>query len=60
MRLVTVDVPQLPERIISQALQCGAQTVRELISKEKINSAYLSLQKQTLIIENNLTEMING
>ncbi len=55
MRLVTVDVPQLPERIISQALQCGAQTVRELISKEKINSAYLSLQKQTLIIENNLT-----
>ncbi len=60
MRLVTVDVPQLPERIISQALQCGAQTVWELISKEKINSAYLSLQKQTLIIENNLTEMING
>lgn len=49
---VTVAVPNLPEDKISFALLKGAKTAREFIKTGKINTAYLSLQKQILVIEN--------
>jgi len=49
---VTVKVPFLHEKEVSQALQNGAETAKALIRKNKIQSAYLSMQKQTLVIEN--------
>jgi hypothetical protein len=51
---VTVDVPKLPENKISMALDRGAKTARIFIKTGKITAAYLSLQKQTLVIDNNL------
>ena len=53
---VTVDVPALPAEQISEALKRGAQTARNFIRSGKIAAAYLSLQKQTLVVENNLKE----
>jgi len=52
MHPVTVKVPFLHEKEVSQALQNGAETAKALIRKNKIQSAYLSMQKQTLVIEN--------
>lgn len=52
MRLVTVEVPSLSEKEVSHALRSGAEIARDFIRQDKIQSAYLSLQKQTLIIEN--------
>ena len=49
---VTVHVPDLPEDKISFALEQGAKTARKFIKAEKITAAYLSLQKQRLIIDN--------
>ena len=49
---VTVHVPDLPEDKIFFALEQGAKTAREFIQAEKITAAYLSLQKQRLIIDN--------
>ena len=49
---VTVKVPLLHEKEVSQALQNGAESAKALIRKNKIQSAYLSMQKQTLVIEN--------
>ena len=51
---VTVDVPPLPFDQISEALKRGAQTAGNFIRTGKIEAAYLSLQKQTLVVENNL------
>ena len=51
---VTVDVPPLPVDQISEALKRGAQTAGNFIRTGKIEAAYLSLQKQTLVVENNL------
>ena len=53
---VTVDVPPLPVDQISEALKRGAQTAGNFIRTGKIEAAYLSLQKQTLVVENNLKE----
>ena len=53
---VTVDVPALPAAQISVALKRGAQTAGNFIRSGKIAAAYLSLQKQTLVVENNLKE----
>ena len=49
---VTVHVPDLPEDKIFLALEQGAETARKFIKAEKITAAYLSLQKQRLIIDN--------
>jgi len=49
---VTVNVPFLPEKEVSQALQNGAESAKTFIRKNKIQSAYLSMQEQTLVIEN--------
>ena len=56
---VTVDVPPLPVDQISEALKRGAQTARNFIRTGKIEAAYLSLQKQTLVVENNLKKESN-
>ena len=52
MHPVTVKVPLLPEKEVSRALRNGAEYAKDLIRKDKIQSAYLSMQKQTLVIEN--------
>jgi ApbE superfamily uncharacterized protein (UPF0280 family) len=49
---VTVHVPDLPEDKIFLALEQGAKTARRFIKAEKITAAYLSLQKQRIIIDN--------
>ncbi len=49
---VTVKVHFLPEKEVSQALQNGAESAKALIRKNKIHSAYFSMQEQTLVIEN--------
>ena len=59
MLLVTVDVPPLPVDQISEALKRGAQTAGNFIRTGKIEAAYLSLQKQTLVVENNLKKESN-
>jgi len=51
---VTVAVPDLAEDKISMALEQGAKTARKFIKAGKITAAYLSLQKQTLVIDNQL------
>ena len=56
---VTVDVPKLPESLATKALKRGAKTARNLIRTGKIEAAYLSLQKQTLVVENNLKKESN-
>ena len=56
---VTVDVPTLPVDQISEALKRGAQTAGNFIRTGKIEAAYLSLQKQTLVVENNLKKESN-
>ncbi len=56
---VTVDVPPLPVDQISEALNRGAQTAGNFIRTGKIEAAYLSLQKQTLVVENNLKKESN-
>jgi len=56
---VTVDVPPLPVEQISEALKRGAQTAGNFIRTGKIEAAYLSLQKQTLVVENNLKKESN-
>jgi len=56
---VTVDVPPLPVDQISEALKRGAQTTGNFIRTGKIEAAYLSLQKQTLVVENNLKKESN-
>ena len=56
---VTVDVPPLPFDQISEALKRGAQTAGNFIQTGKIEAAYLSLQKQTLVVENNLKKESN-
>ena len=56
---VTVDVPPLPIDKISEALKRGAQTAGNFIRTGKIEAAYLSLQKQTLVVENNLKKESN-
>ena len=56
---VTVDVPPLPVDKISEALKRGAQTAGNIIRTGKIEAAYLSLQKQTLVVENNLKKESN-
>ena len=56
---VTVDVPPLPVDQISKALKRGAQTAGNFIRTGKIEAAYLSLQKQTLVVENNLKKESN-
>ena len=55
----TVDVPPLPVDQISEALKRGAQTAGNFIRTGKIEAAYLSLQKQTLVVENNLKKESN-
>ena len=49
---VTVNVPFLSEKEVSWALRNGAESAKALIRKNKIQSAYLSMQEQTLVIEN--------
>ena len=49
---VTVVVPDLAEDKIYIALEQGAKSARKFIKDGKITAAYLSLQKQTLVIEN--------
>ena len=56
---VTVDVPPLPVDQISEALKRGAHTAGNFIRTGKIEAAYLSLQKQTLVVENNLKKESN-
>jgi len=56
---VTVDVPTLPVDQISEALKRGAQTAGNFIRTGKIEAAYLSLQKHTLVVENNLKKESN-
>ena len=60
MILVTVHVPDLPEDKISTALERGVNTARKFIKAGKITAAYLSLQKQTLVIDNNLAAAVNS
>ena len=57
---VTVHVPDLPEDKIWTALELGANTTRKFIKAGKITAAYLSLQKQTLVIDNNLAAVVNS
>ena len=57
---VTVHVPDLPEDKISTALERGANTTRKFIKAGKITAAYLSLQKKTLVIDNNLAAVVNS
>ena len=52
MHPVTVNVPFLHEKEVSKALLKGAESAKTLIRENKIQSAYLSMQKQTLVIEN--------
>ena len=52
MHPVTVNVPFLSEKEVSWALRNGAESAKALIRKNKIQSAYLSMQEQTLVIEN--------
>ena len=52
MHPVTVKVPFLPEKEVSRALRNGAESAKVLIRKNKIHSAYLSMQEQTIVIEN--------
>ena len=52
MHPVTVNVPFLHEKEVSRALRKGAKSAKALIRKNKIQSAYLSMQEQTLVIEN--------
>ena len=47
----TVDVPSLPDFMVSEALNKGAKTARKFINMGIIETAYLSLQKQTLVVE---------
>ena len=56
---VTVHVPPLPEEQTSKALHQGLRTARKFIKAGKIEAAYLSLQQQRLVIENNLDEISN-
>ena len=56
---VTVHVPPLPEEQTSKALHQGLRTARKFIKAGKIEAAYLSLQQQRLVIENNLDEIYN-
>ena len=49
---VTVKVPFLSEKEVSRALRNGAESAKALIRQNKIQSAYLSMQEQTLVIEN--------
>ena len=56
---VTVDVPPLHVDQISEALNRGAQTAGNFVRTGKIEAAYLSLQKQTLVVENNLKKESN-
>jgi len=48
---VTVEVPALPDLQVSKALNKGAKTARKFISKGIIETAYLSLQNQKLVIQ---------
>ena len=48
----TVDVPILHEKEVSRALRKGAESAKALIREKKIQSAYISMQEQTLVIEN--------
>ena len=52
MHPVTVNVPFLHEKEVSRALRKGAKSAKALIRENKIQSAYLSMQEQTLVIEN--------
>ena len=52
MHPVTVNVPFLHEKEVSRALRKGAKSAKALIKENKIQSAYLSMQEQTLVIEN--------
>ena len=52
MHPVTVNVPFLHEKEVSKALRKGAESAKALIRENKIQSAYLSMQEQTLVIEN--------
>ena len=52
MHPVTVNVPFLHEKEVSKALQKGAESAKVLIRENKIQSAYLSMQEQILVIEN--------
>ena len=52
MQPVTVNVPFLHEKEVSRALRKGAESAKALIRENKIQSAYLSMQEQTLVIEN--------
>jgi len=56
---VTVDVPSLPDFMVSEALNKGAKTARKFINMGIIETAYLSLQKQTLVVEKNNNEKSN-
>ena len=52
MHPVTVNVPFLHEKEVSKALRKGAESAKVLIRENKIQSAYLSMQEQILVIEN--------
>ena len=52
MHPVTVNVPFLHEKEVYRALRNGAESAKSLIREKKIQSAYLSMQEQTLVIEN--------
>ena len=56
---VTVDVPSLPDFMVCEALKKGAKTARKFINMGIIETAYLSLQKQTLVVEKNNNEKSN-
>ena len=56
---VTVHVPPLPKEQTSKALHQGLRTARKFIKAGKIEAAYLSLQRQRLVIGNNLDEISN-
>ncbi len=53
---VTIGVPELPDFMISEALNKGVKTARKFINMGIIETAYLSLQKQTLVVEKNNNE----
>ena len=52
MHPVTVNVPFLHEKEVYRALRKGAKSAKALIRENKIQSAYISMQEQTLVIEN--------
>ena len=56
---VTVAVPSLPDFMVCEALKKGAKTARKFINMGIIETAYLSLQKQTLVVEKNNNEKSN-